>query len=448
MTNKKSIRKRLIFLFIGSIVVTHLLLAIGFQISIQHHFLKQDYQHIQDETLNVFSDDSQRKITQDVLDYYSLSKFRIWIINESQQNYKNSEVPLPEDSFLFLSENKDSKQPLNWESNGDTYRAFSFSVMSGDLLVAGLKINDHLTFARDINWMILTFLLFTASSAIAYGIFSVSNSLKPLKDFAHYLSVVSPGHLDVRIPAHTLPIELEELAHVQNKMLERLDSGFQRLAEFSSDIAHELRTPLSNMTTQTQVTLTRKRTFAEYEDVLIANIEELERINKTINDILYLAKSENELLHYEDQQLNPVDEITEIIEYLSIIGDDKQLNFELNGTSELYFDRTMFRRVLNNLLSNAVRHAAPGSIIGISISHLKDATNIKISNHGDTIPSESIPFIFDRFYRVDKSREHHHSIGAGLGLAITRSIIEAYQGRVTVVSEHGLTTFTVEIPDR
>ncbi len=446
MSNKKSIKKQLIVLFISSVIITHLLLAVGFQLAVQYHFLKQDYQHIKDEVLNVFPDNEQRIITQSILNYYALNKINIWVIKGTQPDYQNSAVTLPAGSLPFLLAHKDIKQPFNWEADGDTYRAFAFSMAGNVVLVAGLKINDHLIFARGMNWMILGFLSLTAVCAIGYGIFSVKRSLRPLKDFAAYLATVSPEHLSVRIPAKKLPTELEELADVQNKMLDRLENGFQRLGEFSSDIAHELRTPLSNMMTQTQVTLARKRSLTEYEEVLIANVEELERINKTINDTLYLAKSENALLHREDQQLDLAVEITEVIEYLSIIGDEKQLHFELNGTGQLYFDQTMFRRVMSNLLSNAVRHAQPDSTIHVRINCSSALTHISVSNSGDTIPQASLPFIFDRFYRADKARGYQQSVGAGLGLAIVRSILEAYQGKVSVVSGQSVTTFTIEIP--
>ena len=444
--NTKSIRQRLIILFVGSIIITHIILAVSFQLSVKYHFLKQDYQHIQTEVLNIFSNDSTRKITQKIFDYFALNKKYIWVFNDSRLSYKNSEVALPEGSYSLLWGTKNLKQPFDWKIDGDTYRAFSFSTANDGLLVAGLKINDHLSFARGINWMILAVLFVVAAIAIAYGIFSVNHSLKPLKDFADYLSTVSPEHLSIRIPAQQLPVELKHLAHAQNEMLDRLERGFQRLSEFSSDIAHELRTPLSNIMTQTQVTLTKKRSFTEYEEALIANLEELERINKTINDTLYLAKSENALLHREDQQLDLVTEIAEIIEYLSIIGDDKQLNFELNGTGSLHFDKEMFRRMISNLLSNAVRHAQIASTIDVNISHSSKLVRISVRNTGDTIPQESIPFIFDRFYRADKSRGHQQSVGAGLGLAIARSIIEAYQGKISVISKQGVTLFTIEIP--
>ena len=148
----------------------------------------------------------------------------------------------------------------------------------------------------------------------------------------------------------------------------------------------------------------------------------------------------------DNQQLSLAEEIGDIIEYFSIIGDDKNLEFELSGDGELYFDKTMFRRIINNFLSNAVRHSYPDSTIYVAVERSAETVNIEIQNTGDTIPEESLPFIFDRFYRVDKSRDHHHSVGAGLGLAIARSIVEAYHGEIRVDSRDGITTFTINLP--
>ncbi|MGB0849391.1 MAG: heavy metal sensor histidine kinase [Thiolinea sp.] len=446
MLTKKSIKTKLIVLFVGSVVFTHLLLAVGFHIAVNYHFLEQDYKKIDDKVLNLFPDFVNRKVTLSAFYYLSLSTVNIWVVRDAKQEYTNAKIALPEGSLPVFHKIKDIKQPFTWVDDGDTHRAFAFTINDDDLLVAGMNINDQLIFSRNMNWIIFGFLSITAALSILHSIFSVNYSLKPLKTFEGYLKRVKPGHLDVRIPSRDLPVELEELACVQNNMLDRLEKGFQRLSEFSSDIAHELRTPLTNITTQTQVTLTRKRDCAEYEDVLIANIEELERITKTINDTLYLAKSENALLHRENQQLNLCEEISDIIEYFSIIGDDKNMTFTLYGDGELYFDKTMFRRIINNLLSNAVRHAYPDSTIYVNIERSTESVDINIRNTGDTIPEDSIPFIFDRFYRADKSRDHHHSVGAGLGLAIARSIIEAYHGEISVTSKVGVTTFTINLP--
>lgn len=445
--SKISIRTRLIVLIVSAIVFTHILLGAVFQYAIRHHFLKQDYQHVSVKVENAFNRSTHRIMNKDMLEHFDLNNLNVWLIKNSQQSYSNSNIKIPDEALSYFLKNKDVGRPFSWTVGNDSYRAFSFSAGKGNMLVAGVIINHHLDFYRDINVMVFIFFIMTGLLTILYGVFSVKNSLRPLKIFANHLGKVKPGHLNIRIPIEKLPIELAELALVQNEMLDRLDDGFQRLGEFSSDIAHELRTPLSNISTQTQVILSKERSITEYEDVLISNLEELERINKTINDILYLAKSENSLLYHDNKCLDLAEEISQVIEYISIVGEDKNIDIYLSGDGELHFDRSMLQRVMNNLLSNAVRHAYSDSTINVDIKEHGGAIKISVENTGKTIPAESLPFIFNRFYRADKSREHHNSVGAGLGLAIVRSIIKAYQGRITATSQNGVTVFTIDIPN-
>lgn len=343
--------------------------------------------------------------------------------------------------------NRNVKQSWEWEQEGDRYLAFSFILSAEITLVMGVNINHHVTFFKEINWVIFWSIVLAVLISLTYSVFIVNRGLRPLKKFEYYLKKVSPGHLDIRIPVQELPAELETLSNVQNTMLDRLDHGFQLLGDFSSDIAHELRTPLTNMTTQTQVVLSKDREISDYQDALESNLEELERISKTINDTLYLAKSENSLLYQNNEKLDLSREVSRLIEYYSIAGEEKGVSIRLEGQGELYCDKSMFQRAINNLLSNAIRHASPNSVIKVVIKQFDTELTVRIINHGDTIPESSLPFIFDRFYRADKSREHTHSVGAGLGLAITKSIIEAYGGSIVAKSSNDMTEFLITFKD-
>jgi len=231
-------------------------------------------------------------------------------------------------------------------------------------------------------------------------------------------------------------------------MLDRLDEGFKRLGDFASDIAHELRTPLTNMTTQTQVVLSSDRELSEYHNTLGSNLEELERINKTINDTLYLAKADNALLYQNRQVLDLNKEIAQLVDYHNMLAEEKGLTIKLEGHGNYYFDQHMFQRVINNLLSNAIRHAYDNSVISILIqSSANQDKTISVINTGDTIPKASLPFIFDRFYRDDKSREHDYGFGAGLGLAIAKAIIETCGGTISAESTDGNTKFEIYLPN-
>ena len=440
---KSSMRKHLILMFIGTSIVLHVIVGAIIQYTVQTHFYDQDYQHITEKFLAIKRSYPEVDFNEEVVKSFELSALEAWVIEGDTLGDKNAKVILPKEAVSFLLNTQDTKHSWEWQQGNNRYLAFSFAWDIDKTLVVGININHHIDFFKVINlvifWSILAALLLTG----LYSIFIVNRGLRPLKKFEYYLAKVSPGRLDIRIPTQELPAELEALGNVQNAMLDRLDHGFQRLSDFSSDIAHELRTPLSNMTTQTEVILSNNRELEEYQDTLGSNLEELERISKTINDTLYLAKSENSLLYQNNKQLNLTEQISILIEYHEIAGEENGVSIELEGQGEFFCDESMFQRAMNNLLSNAIRHASDNSTIKVIIEQTDSELLIGVTNHGDTIPEGSLPFIFDRFYRADKSREHTYSVGAGLGLAITQSIIEAYGGTISAKSSDGFTEFWI-----
>ncbi len=195
--------------------------------------------------------------------------------------------------------------------------------------------------------------------------------------------------------------------------------------------------------TQNQVTLSTVRTIDEYQDVLCSNTEELERLNKMIQDTLYLAKSENQLLHSKKEHLHLRKIIEPLIEYYEILSEEKNVRLELTGDSIQFGDKHMLQRAVGNILSNALRHCENDSVISVYISSDNMFNTIKITNTGDEIPQNAIPYLFDRFYRADKSRKHVRSVGAGLGLAIAQSIVQLHKGQITVSSSEHLTEFQI-----
>jgi len=216
--------------------------------------------------------------------------------------------------------------------------------------------------------------------------------------------------------------------------------------DFSSDIAHELRTPVSNLLTQTQVTLSKDRNSDEYRDVLVSNIEEFERLSRMISDMLFLAKSENNLIIPHREQLSLRDEVHGLFEFYGILSEDKSIVMTCSGSARVSGDRLMLRRAISNLLSNALRYTPTGGRITVHIDDTGDSlVKLSVENTGVAIPDEHLPRLFDRFYRVDGSRQRFGD-GVGLGLAITRSIMRAHGGDAFVRSDQTSTVFELIIP--
>lgn len=446
-SDKPSMRKKLILMFVGTTIVCQLALGAIAQYTIESHFYDLASSYIEKHFTALNQNTPPDRINRKKIRGFERSSLKVWYILDNKVDFQNSSTLLPSDPKNFFLKNRDDQYSKQWSSDGDHYLAISFYINKDTTVAVGIDINHHIEFFKAVRTMMFWLTVFMSILAGLYSIIIVNNGLRPLKRFEEYLKKVHPGHLDIRIPTKKLPIELEALSKTQNEMLDRLDTGFKRLSEFSSDIAHELRTPLTNLSTQTQVVLSNERKIDEYQDVLASNLEELERINKTINDTLYLAKAENSLLYKNNERLDINGIIGQLVDYQSIAAEDKELTIEMQGHAEFVCDKHLLQRAINNILCNAVRHSSAYSTIKILIEQQENMDlTISICNVGDTIPPESLPFIFDRFYRKRKSREHEYGFGAGLGLAITKSIIEIYDGTITAASADGQTKFEIFFP--
>jgi two-component system heavy metal sensor histidine kinase CusS len=257
---------------------------------------------------------------------------------------------------------------------------------------------------------------------------------------------ISAQSLNARLPEEQIPPELAEMAHSFNAMLARLDDSFQRLSAFSADIAHELRTPLSNLLTHTQVTLTRPRPIEDYREALHSNLEELQWMAQLVNDMLYLAKADHGLLMPKREPLELADETDVLLEFFAPLAEDAGVKLTREGHARIEGDRSMLRRALSNLLDNALRFTPAEGYVSLRIVDQPSAVRISVENSGEGISAELLPRLFDRFYRADPARQEGSSEHAGLGLAITQSIVRAHGGQIHCESEAGWTRFVIELP--
>ncbi|BAL26198.1 heavy metal sensor histidine kinase [Azoarcus sp. KH32C] len=342
--------------------------------------------------------------------------------------------------------------PHVWEQDGHVYRGIVAAAPTGvagapDVrVVVSMDIEHHRAFMREFTrslWLAVA-LAIVATSAL--GAAAARGGLAPLRKMAAVAGRISASRLHERIAVEALPGELRALGAEFNAMMARLEEGFRRLSEFSSDIAHELRTPVSNLMTQTQVALGRVRSADEYREVLLSNLEEYERLARMVADMLFLAQADNGLLPRPAETLSLADEAHALVDFYEALAEEKGVRLMVTGDARVPGDRLMLRRAISNLLSNALRHTAAGAAVTIAIDIVDDGmARLAVANPGDTIPAEHLSRLFERFHRVDPSRTRQGD-GAGLGLAITRSIVEAHGGRVVVASMQGLTTFSLYLP--
>jgi len=275
----------------------------------------------------------------------------------------------------------------------------------------------------------------------------VQRGLSPLREFRKVAAMISAQDLSHRLSVVKMPQELSELAHAINFMLHRLDSGVQQLSQFSDDLAHELRSPISNLMGKAQVTLTRERSAQEYKTVLESCTEELGRVTRIVADMLFLAQVSHPAALVPFETITLEDEALKVIDLFSLSAQEKQISLNVTGNGKTIGDRLMIQRAISNLVSNAIRHCPAEHSISVVIEKHAKHISLLVANPGPGIESQHLLHLFDRFYRGDTSRSRGEG-GTGLGLAIVRSIMSLHQGTAQVQSVTGeITVFSLHFPD-
>lgn len=360
---------------------------------------------------------------------------------------------------VALSLPGNAMKPLEWTDGDRHLRGMSVEMVvpsrSGEgvaetnrvRVMLALDTLHHTHFMQVLRQQLAIYVLVATFVSGLLGWWAARSGLAPLRVMKERALKVTAQKLDQRMPVEAVPVELADLANSLNAMLERLQADFIKLTDFSSDLAHELRTPISNMLTQTQVSLSQHRDAATYRDILASNAEEFQRLGRMVSDMLFLAKTDHgiELPHRENVALEV--EVASLLDYYDAVAEEKNVRLRLEGAGMVMGDRLMIRRAISNLLSNAIRHSEPGAEVEILLEQQAGTTSLCVANSGDVILAADVPRLFDRFYRVDKARSHPSSDGAGLGLAITKAIMVAHGGGILVTSVPGRTRFCLRFHD-
>ena len=446
-----SLSSRLALLFAACTAVVSLLAGVLFGRASEAHFAELD-QQLMESRLAVLRSTLQNA---DSLERFK-QRLPDLLENLRQQPDLTMRLRSPDGQVWF-----DSSQSLpdelpshpglaSLQINGTNYRVLNpIPDTAGEpRLTLMLDITHHQQFLQRMQHLIWLTVGLSALATALLGAWAARSGLRPLRRMSAIAASVSADSLNARLPQQAMPAELAELAGAFNAMLERLDDSFQRLSAFSADIAHELRTPLSNLLTHTQVTLTRPRSIDEYREALHSNLEELQWMAQLVNDMLYLAKADHGLLSPRREPLQLAREVDALLEFYALLAEDSQIELSREGDGQIEGDRSMLRRALSNLLDNALRYTPTGGVIRVLIDASTTGVRIRIENTGSGIPAELLPRLFDRFYRADPARREGSSEHAGLGLAITQSIIRAHGGQIRAESQEGVTRFVIELPEK
>ncbi|MBL1261172.1 MAG: heavy metal sensor histidine kinase [Thiotrichaceae bacterium] len=336
-----------------------------------------------------------------------------------------------------------------WNDGKHSYRIFVQQVSGKNkalytvVIAVDLDFHHHfLSHFRHTLWLMV------ACGIIIMGVMGwvvVRHGHRPLRNIVDQIRRISANELNTRLVPEAVPTELTELALSFNELLQRMEEAFNRLANFSADIAHELRTPVTNLMTQTQVALSQARDVDEYQEILYSNMEEYERMAQMIGDMLFLAKNDHAQYNLNAEAIDLKSEVHNLFDYYGAWAEECQVSLRQEGDAHVQGDGLMLRRALSNLLSNAIRHTPAHNSVTIKLSYIESRVLVTVENPGTLIPTEHLAKVFDRFYRTDPSRQRSGE-GAGLGLAIVKSIVEAHSGTIVASSDEASTQFKISLP--
>lgn len=483
MTHRRSITLRLTLLFLTA--STTVLLVLGYLVGslVEAHFEQQDLMEltgklelVRHAMAKLGNNQAQLNtlpaiLTDALIGHHDLS---VSVIGANGQILFASDKRVFPAAMLSEQEAKTKRaHPVSWRHENQTYRGISGLAHTGAsgtestesaghaghaagplagraqasaIVALALDIHHHIEFMAEFRKSLWLAIAAGIALTALLGWVAARRGLQPIREMAQVTHGISASRLGHRLPPESVPVELVDLALAFNDMLARLEDSFRRLSDSSSDLAHELRTPISNLMTQTQVVLSKTRSADEYREALYSNLEECEGLARMIADMLFLAKADNGLMVPSDEAVDLPVQVRELFGFYEAYAEQQGVELRLEGSGAIRGDRLMIRRALGNLLSNAIRHTPRGAAVHVRIARAASgATLLRLENAGDTIEAEHLPRLFDRFYRVDPSRQKTTE-GVGLGLAITRSIIAAHKGTIEVASADGLTCFTLCFP--
>ena len=276
-------------------------------------------------------------------------------------------------------------------------------------------------------------------AAVGVGHAIARRGVRPIESITETARGIRSSTLAERIPTAGLPAELSSLAETFNQMLGRLEEAFSRLSSLSADVAHELRTPISNLRGAVEVALGKPRNAGEYRDVLESVLEECVRLCDMIDGLMFLARAENPETEIARGPLDVSRELRAVCELYEPPASERAVTISSEGESSVIvalLDRRLFQRALSNLVTNALTHTRAGGSVQLSASRNGQSLQVEITDTGTGIPPEHLGRVSDRFYRVDPSRSTA-SGGLGLGLAIVGSIVKVHGGAMVIASEEG-----------
>jgi len=442
-----------------------ILMICGFlYLRLKHQLIKEIDQFLLDETKEM-----ERVLSQDSKEAYSLTRFEDDVMPRKHYPFV-FQILDPDGKTLYHSKDfwkvgyehketvlvnarnkKVTREEIRSPRRRTPYLIISTPVYRDGKLTEIIQLGTHLRFVRKnlshFRNNILIALLIVLVLGVLGGWILARRSLSPIGYIASKARSITSENLTERLHPRETGDEMDDLIHTINEMIARLETSFKRMAEFTADASHELKTPICAMRGEAEVLLLKARTPEEYQEGLAHFIEQFDRLNQMINDLILLSKFDTSQAELKMVPLRLDLLIKELCHLFQVLADQKEITLEIDTLKEVKVvgDKVRLQQLFTNLIDNAIKYTPEGSI-RVTVEKKDGAALVKIKDTGIGIPKEEHAKIFKRFYRVDKSRSKETG-GVGLGLSIAGWIANAHHGRIEVESELNQgSTFIVYLP--
>jgi heavy metal sensor kinase len=314
----------------------------------------------------------------------------------------------------------------------------------------GTPLAQYGKILREFTWIYVGIIPAAIILGSFLGWFMAGRALAPVLMVAQTAQRISGSNLSLRIPTREAGDELDYLILTFNRMIERLDSSFQQMKQFSADVSHELRTPITAIRGQIEVALFTAKNIEQYREAMFNALQDIDRLSHLLRALLLLSQAESGQLVLQKARLNLSEVIRDLVDQFQIPAEEAgvRLMAELPAGCDAEVDRVQIERMLTNLLSNAIKFTPKGGEVRTVLRHLPGRIEIMVEDTGRGIPTEHLPYIFDRFFRVPGSgTAPSPDQGLGLGLSFVAWIVKAHGGKIEVDSAPGKgTRFTIKLP--
>jgi heavy metal sensor kinase len=353
--------------------------------------------------------------------------------------------------------------PPNWPSGPETFRRVSLgnrremlltshavAVQGGEryLVETGALLDEVQQDLRQWLIFLIAGLPIVGALAVGGGYLLIRRALTPVDKIAATAERIGSHNLSQRLPVANTGDELERLSITLNHMIQRLEQAFQNSRRFMADASHELRTPLTVLRGELETFVQEPNLAPEMRERLGSALEEVVRLVNIVEGLFAISRldageAQAEMVKFDLGKL-----ASSTTDQMSLLGEDKNIKITCAAANDVWVegDRARMKQVVVNLLDNAIKYTPQGGAVGLDVRAHDGKALLEVTDNGMGIPAESLPRVFERFYRVDEARSRELG-GAGLGLSIVRSICAAHHGRVEAASTPGQgSIFRVELP--